>query len=183
MGSRPSRRTGTATLDDLRAIPWVFSWTQARFYLPGWFGVGSALERLLHEAPEDFEGLAATMRNSTLARYVFTGVETNLVSADRDLMELYASLVEDAKVREHFLRCILDEYDRSRDLVGRLFARPVGARRPRFAKTLALREKPLRTLHRQQVELLRSWRRDGGELPRDLVFSISAIASGLRNTG
>lgn len=183
MGSRPSRRTGTASLADLRAIPWVFSWTQARFYLPGWYGVGSALDRLLREAPEDFERLAATMRNSTLARYVFTGVETNLVSADRELMELYASLVEDALVREAFLSRILGEYDLSRELVGRLFARPVAARRPRFAKTLALRETPLRVLHQQQVDLLRSWRRSGGDLPRDLVFSISAIASGLRNTG
>lgn len=183
MGSRPSRRTGTASLADLRAIPWVFSWTQARFYLPGWYGVGSALDRLQRESPDDFERLASTILHSTLARYIFTGVETNLVSADRDLMELYASLVRDAAVRERFLGRIHGEYDRARTLLGRLFTRPVAVRRPRFAKTLTLREAPLRVLHRQQVDLLRSWRESGGDLPRDLVFSISAIASGLRNTG
>ena len=183
MGSRPSRRTGTASLADLRAIPWVFSWTQARFYLPGWYGVGSALDRLQRESPDDFERLASTILRSTLARYVFTGVETNLVSADRDLMELYASLVKDEAVRDRFLGRIHGEYDRARTLLGRLFTRPVAVRRPRFAKTLTLREAPLRVLHRQQVALLRSWRESGGDLPRDLVFSISAIASGLRNTG
>jgi phosphoenolpyruvate carboxylase len=183
MGSRPSRRTGTASLADLRAIPWVFSWTQARFYLPGWYGVGTALDRLEREAPEDFERLAATILTSTLTRYVFTGVETNLVSADRELMALYASLVRDEAVRDRFLGRIHGEFDRARTSLGRLFTRPVAVRRPRFAKTLSLREAPLRVLHRQQVELLRAWREQGGDLPRDLVFSISAIASGLRNTG
>ena len=183
MGSRPSRRTGTASLADLRAIPWVFSWTQARFYLPGWYGVGSALDRLEREAPEDFERLGATILTSTLSRYVFTGVETNLVSADRELMGLYASLVKDEAVRDRFLGRIHGEYDRARTLLGRLFTRPVAVRRPRFAKTLTLREAPLRVLHRQQVDLLHEWRESGGDLPRDLVFSISAIASGLRNTG
>jgi len=183
MGSRPSRRTGTASLADLRAIPWVFSWTQARFYLPGWYGVGSALDRLEREAPGDFERLGGTILTSTLSRYFFTGVETNLVSADRELMALYASLVRDEALRDRFLSRIHGEYDRARTLLGRLFTRPVAVRRPRFAKTLTLREAPLRVLHRQQVELLRSWRENGRDLPRDLVFSISAIASGLRNTG
>ncbi len=183
MGSRPSRRTGTASLADLRAIPWVFSWTQARFYLPGWYGVGSALDRLQRETPDDFERLASTILRSNLARYVFTGVETNLVSADRDLMTRYASLVQDEGVRDRFLGRIQGEYDRARTLLGRLFTRPVAVRRPRFAKTLTLREAPLRVLHHQQVDLLRKWRESGGDLPRDLVFSISAIASGLRNTG
>jgi phosphoenolpyruvate carboxylase len=183
MGSRPSRRTGTASLADLRAIPWVFSWTQARFYLPGWFGVGSALARLAEESPEEFEALAASAERSIFARYLFTGVETNLVSADLETMRLYASLVRDESLRSHFLGRIEAEYGLARETIGRLFPRSVEERRPRFAKTLALREAPLRVLHRQQVALLGSWREKGGDLPRELVFSISAIASGLRNTG
>lgn len=183
MGSRPSRRTGTASLADLRAIPWVFSWTQARFYLPGWFGVGSALARLAEKSPEAFEALAAAMERSIFARYVFTGVETNLASADLETMRSYASLVRDDGLRTEFLDRIEAEYKLARECIGRLFSRPVAQRRPRFAKTLALREAPLRVLHRQQVALLAEWRKQGGELPRELVFSISAIASGLRNTG
>ncbi len=183
MGSRPSRRTGTASLADLRAIPWVFSWTQARFYLPAWYGVGSALERLQTEAPEDFARLAETVSRSTLLKYVLNNVETNLISAHPGLMNAYASLVQDESLRERFMDKIGAELDRARKQLATFFPRPIAERRPRFAKTLDLREVPLNTLHRQQVELLRQWRANGGELPRDLIFSISAIASGLRTTG
>ena len=183
MGSRPSRRTGTATLDDLRAIPWVFSWTQARFYLPGWFGTGSALARLEKESPEDFERLAASIRESIVVRYVLTGAETNVVSADLDIMRAYASLVTDVAIRDRFMNLIESEYETTRRQLDKIFSRSVEERRPRFAMTLNLRDKPLRTLHRQQIALLQDWRRAGGDLPQSLIFSISAIASGLRTTG
>lgn len=183
MGSRPSRRTGTASLADLRAIPWVFSWTQARFYLPGWFGVGSALERLRTEAPGDFDRLAEMIGSSTLCRYVFTSVETNLISAHPELMAAYASLVKDESLRSRFMERIENERTLAAKHLAALFPRPINERRPRFSKTLDLREIPLNTLHRQQVELLRQWRAEGGDLPHELIFSISAVASGLRTTG
>ena len=183
LGSRPSRRTGTASLDDLRAIPWVFSWTQARFYLPGWYGVGTALEKLKTESPDDFARLAETVESSTLPRYVFTGVETNLISAQLDLMRLYASLVEDEKLRARFMTKIENEHTLASKHLAELFPRSIDERRPRYSKTLTLRENPLRILHEQQVELLREWRKGGESLPRELTLSISAVASGLRTTG
>jgi phosphoenolpyruvate carboxylase len=185
MGSRPSRRTGGGSLSDLRAIPWVFSWTQARFYLPGWYGAGSALEALRTNSPNDFDRLAETIGGSTFARYVFTGVETNLFSANLDLMRSYASLVDDEAVRSALMGRIETEFDLAKSRLADLFPKPIEERRPRYAKTLALREKPLTLLHQQQVELLREWRSgsDQDELPRPLIFSISAIASGLRTTG
>lgn len=183
IGSRPSRRTGTATLDDLRAIPWVFSWTQSRFFLPGWYGTGTALERLYEESPEEFAGFAEVISRSVFPRYVFTNVETNLVSADLDLMRQYASLVGNDEIREGFMNLVESEFERTRDYLGRLFPLSLEERRPRFAKTLDLREIPLRTLHLQQVEMLRRWRESGDEIPKELVVSISAIASGLRTTG
>lgn len=183
LGSRPSRRTGAASLADLRAIPWVFSWTQARFYLPGWYGVGSALDKLKTEAPDDFSRLAETVESSTLPRYVFTGVETNLNSAHLDLMKLYASLVEDEELRTRFMTKIENEHTLARKHLAELFPKPIDLRRPRYAKTLTLRENPLRILHEQQVALLREWRKAGGALPRELTLSISAVASGLRTTG
>lgn len=183
MGSRPSRRTGTASLADLRAIPWVFSWTQSRFYLPGWYGVGSALGKLHDEKPEDFQRLADTISDSTLPRYIFTGVETNLMSADLDLMKAYADLVEDEALRKTFMEKIENEFQLARTHLAKLFPRPIEMRRPRYAKTLDLRDQPLRVLHRQQIELLREWRKSDSEITRDLIFSISAVASGLRTTG
>ncbi len=183
MGSRPSRRTGTASLDDLRAIPWVFSWTQARFYLPGWYGVGSALAKLEQEAPADYEKLVKTISQSTLARFVFTGVETNLMSTNFELMKLYASLVENEEIRTRFMTKIEAEMTATAEHLARLFPKSIEKRRPRYSKTLIIRERPLRILHEQQVELLREWRKTDDELTRDLIFSISAIASGLRTTG
>ena len=100
-GSRPSRRTGTASLDDLRAIPWVFSWTQARYYMPGWFGVGAALEKLKSERADDFKTLSELIHEEPFLRYLLTNVETNLVSADLDLMTAYSKLVPDVKLRDH----------------------------------------------------------------------------------
>jgi len=186
MGSRPSRRTGGASLDDLRAIPWVFSWTQARFYLPGWYGTGTALETIRTEQPDEYQKLTETIRQSTFARYVFTGVETNLFSANRDLMRAYAGLVKEEDVRAKFMERIEGEQSLLRERLADLFPRSIEERRPRYAKTLTIREEPLRVLHQQQVELLREWRASGdesAELPRSLIFSISAIASGLRSTG
>lgn len=191
IGSRPSRRTGQATLDDLRAIPWVFSWTQSRFYLPGWFGAGSALEKLRTEDTSAFEELRNQLRGSAFLRYVLTNIESSLVSANEELMTLYAGLVPDPMVREPFLSTILSEFKRTRELLEDLFQGTFATRRPRLAYTLEIREEPLRVLHHQQVNLLREWRAclaagetEGAEamLP-DMLVSINALASGLRTTG
>ncbi len=98
-------------------------------------------------------------------------------------MALYASLVRDGAVRDRFLGRIHGEYDRARTLLGAPLHPSRRGAAPPFREDLSLRDAPLRVLHRQQVDLLRTWREQGCDLPRDLVFSISAIASGLRNTG
>ena len=191
IGSRPARRTGQATLNDLRAIPWVFSWTQARFYLPGWFGAGAALQKLRDERPADLEALIAALPQAPFLQYVLTNIESSLVSANTDLMRAYSALVPDAAIRERFLDLILREQDTTRSILEHIFNGTFAERRPRLAYTLDIREAPLRVLHLQQIELLRDWR---GVLHRgeqvkadalipDLLISINAIASGLRTTG
>lgn len=183
MGSRPSRRSGAASLDDLRAIPWVFSWTQARFYLPGWFGVGSALDALQREDPEAYTALVEGLRDSVFARYVFTNVESSVASASLELMQRYADLVREDAIRRQFMDRIETEYALTSQHLHTLFPQPLSERRPRFSRTLELREQPLTVLHGQQIALLRQWREDGGELPNDLLYMINAISSGLRTTG
>jgi len=193
IGSRPARRTGKKgySISDLRAIPWVFSWTQARFYLPGWFGVGSALEALKTEEPAGFAALKAALPQSTFLTYVLTNVETNLASANLPLMHAYAGLVEDAALRERFLAVIDAEFERTRVLLAEIFDGDMAERRPRMAKTLAIREAPLRVLHHHQITLLKKWRKhlvagrqhEADALLPDLLLSINAIASGLRTTG
>ncbi|BCU76978.1 phosphoenolpyruvate carboxylase [Luteolibacter sp. LG18] len=193
IGSRPARRTGKQghSISDLRAIPWVFSWTQARYYLPGWFGVGSGLEALKKEDPAGFQELKAALPDSTFLTYVLTNVETNLASANLQLMHEYAALVTNEKLRERFLAIIDAEFERTRVLLAELFDGEMADRRPRMAKTLDIREAPLRVLHHRQIVLLRKWREllaagkhhDADALLPDLLLSINAIASGLRTTG
>ena len=188
IGSRPSRRTGQASLADLRAIPWVFSWNQARFYLPGWYGAGSGLAAL---NAEEFKRLADELRGWPFLHYVITNVESSLASTDCDIMLSYAALVEDAGLRERVSGIILAEWELTRAMLERLRGGPMSERRPRMSKTLNLRAEALRILHIQQIALLQKWRglRGAGDesaaiamLP-DLLLSINAIASGLRTTG
>ena len=191
IGSRPSRRTGQATLDDLRAIPWVFSWTQSRFYLPGWFGAGSALKQLQSEDEAGFALLMDHLPHNAFLRYVLTNIESSLVSANEQWMRTYASLVPDSAIRDRFLEVILGEYHRTRDVLTHIFKGTFDARRPRLAFTLAIREQPLSVLHAQQVDLLKTWRAEvsaghsenAEALIPDLLVSVNALASGLRTTG
>jgi phosphoenolpyruvate carboxylase len=191
IGSRPPRRTGMATLADLRAIPWVFSWSQARFLLPGWFGVGTALERLANDSREVFDTLRQRAGTWPFVHYVLTNVEAMLASTDIEIMSMYAGLVENEVQRSRLMGVILAERERSVRMVEQLFGEPVSVRRPRLMHSLALRQGPLRQLHDQQVEQLRRWRsatRRGDSaqadlLLPDLLLSINAIASGLRATG
>lgn len=191
IGSRPSRRTGKATLADLRAIPWVFSWNQARYYIPGWFGAGSALEALRKNDPAAHARLREGVRRWPFLHYVFTNIEASIASSDPGLMREYAGLVPDEALRERFLAIILSEWKRTKHGLAALRSRPTEVRRPRMLKTLAMRAEALQVLHRQQIRLLAAWRglqAEGREaesdamLP-DLLLSINAIASGLRTTG
>jgi phosphoenolpyruvate carboxylase len=192
IGSRPSRRSGKRTLADLRAIPWVFSWNQSRHYLPGWYGLGTALEDLHRNDATAFASLAERANTWPFLRYVLTNVETNLASANLDLMADYAALVGDSRIRTRIYGLIADEYRRTSRMLDLVFGgRPLAERRPRMQRTLVLRDAGLRSLHHHQVALLQRWRglRSAGDqtgadalLPA-LLLTINAIASGLRTTG
>lgn len=190
IGSRPSRRTGQRTLADLRAIPWVFSWNQSRYYLPGWYGVGSALEALKNWKPSALQDLRNSLKTSPLLYYVLTNVETNIASADKHIMEMYASLVEDKSVHDKLLGLIVEEFDKTHAMMAELFGGTLEVRRPRMLKTLGLRANALRVLHEQQIQALAKWRKaraagssETEKLLPTVLLSINAIASGLRTTG
>jgi len=184
IGSRPTARTGAATLRDMRAIPWVFSWNQSRFYLTGWHGAGTALERLHARNPDDFALLRREAARDPFLRYLFHNLEASLESADPDIMARYASLVRSGALRRRMLGAILEEYQRARTWLSRLFETPIEHRRPRFYRTLHARDEGLRLLHERQIKLLRQWRRGGDEaLIDELLMTVNAIASGQRTTG
>jgi phosphoenolpyruvate carboxylase len=188
IGSRPSRRTGRPSLADLRAIPWVFSWNQARFYVPGWFGAGSGLKALTEE---ELANIQDQLRTWPFLYYVLTNIESSIASTDLELMQAYADLVEDTTLRERFMKIIIDEWNLTREMLEKLRGSSMAERRPRMLRTLQLRADALRVLHLQEIHLLKKWRacRAAGDeaaaekmLP-DLLLSINAIASGLRTTG
>jgi phosphoenolpyruvate carboxylase len=191
IGSRPSRRSGRRTLADLRAIPWVFSWSQARFYLSGWYGAGSGLAALQSEDAATFALLCEQLREWPTVHYLISNVATSIATADPTIMRAYAALVDDADVREHVLQLILDEYARTQRMLEAIYGGPLAEQRPRVHWMLNKRQEGLRVLHTQQIALLREWRvrrqaDDQAEveaLLRQLLLTINAIASGLRTTG
>jgi phosphoenolpyruvate carboxylase len=184
LGSRPSRRTGAGSLDDLRAIPWVFSWSEARFHLPGWYGAGTALDELRRSSPEDWRALCAQASKWPMLRYLLHNVEASLLMASPDIMKLYASLVPDAGLRGKFMDLILREYGLAVERLADLFGAPAVQRRPRLAMAIELRKEALWQLHRDQVRLLAEWRREPGEETlRALLLSVNAIGMGQKMTG
>lgn len=192
IGSRPSRRTGRRTLADLRAIPWVFSWNQSRYLLPSWYGAGTALARLNETHPQLFELLCADITRFPLLRYLFMNVELATLQADLEIMHLYADLVDNQELRTHFSGMIDKEFELTMHIIDRLFSEPLAVRRPMQLAAMQLRKAPLEALHRQQINLLRQWRKvkdsepgcsGSDRLLGELFLSVNAIAGGVRNTG
>ena len=190
IGSRPARRTGAEGWQDLRAIPWVFSWSQARFFLPGWYGAGTALCHLAKEEAKLFRRLRDRLSAWPFAKYVFNNLESGIASADLEVSQGYVELVKDRSLRDGITRQIREEFTLVKQGLTELFQKPLADRRPRFRYTVERRVVPLRALHERQVQLLRDWRKaeeakdsSAEGLLADLRQSIAAIAAGLRTTG
>ena len=193
-GSRPARRTGERTLEDLRAIPWVFAWNQSRFLLPGWFGLGAALERLRSEDRALFDRVVAAKAEATRwapVHYMASNAATAWGRASTAVMGDYAALVEDAAIGARFLERVREEHARTGEMLGAVYGAPVPEARPEVQRRLDLRDAALAPLHARQIALLREWRglRAAGDeaaaeakLP-ELLLTVNAIASGLGATG
>ncbi|HYL38872.1 MAG TPA: phosphoenolpyruvate carboxylase [Bryobacteraceae bacterium] len=191
IGSRPARRSGRRGIQDLRAIPWVFSWSQARFNLPGWYGVGGAFQRLRENDRAAWEALLRNARSWPFLSYLLHNVEFSVVAADPTIMAEYAMLVENEALRARLMSQIMDEYNRTRDILDDLLGGNRARRRPRLIKAVEIRRHALMRLHREQIRLLREWRealRDGRTSEADqilqaLLVTVNAIAGGLKTTG
>ncbi|WP_129125287.1 phosphoenolpyruvate carboxylase [Geomonas oryzae] len=191
IGSRPARRTDHATLADLRAIPWVFSWSQARYFLSGWYGIGSALEELMLEDAPLFAQFVRSTQSWTALHYIISNAATSIASADPAIMEAYAGLVQEDGLREPILAAIHAEYRRTVRVLEEIYGGPLAERRPAVHVPLARRADALRVLHERQIALLRQWRQEGmrqnREMSQELLFrlleTVHAIAAGLGTTG
>jgi phosphoenolpyruvate carboxylase len=186
IGSRPARRSQARGLGDLRAIPWVFGWMQSRHVLPGWFGVGHALETFLSRGEA-----SARLLSDMAARFPFfsdfiANVEIGMAKADLTIARHYAALVSDAGLRERVFGMIAEEFERTRRMILRLTnQQELLATNPVLARSIRLRNPYVDPLSMIQVALLK--RKRAGEESEDLNYALAAtingIAAGLRNTG
>ncbi len=190
IGSRPSRRTAKATFDSLRAIPWGFSWMQSRHVVPGWYGVGTALETF-GKTPTNVQLLGEMYRDWPFFQVVLDNAQVSLAKADMGIARLYASLVSDKKVREQIYGDIKAEFDRTVTWILRVTGqRELLDNDPTLQRSVRQRNPYVDPLNFIQVGLLRKLRylseqesQTAQELLHTIFLTINGIASGLKNTG
>lgn len=190
IGSRPAARTGSARIEDLRAIPWVFSWTQSRTMLPGWFGFGTAVEGWLSSHPAGPEAGLKLLQDMNTEWPFFATVLSNLAmllsKTDLAIASRYAELVPDVHVRTSVFAKIKEEHSKTvRHLLSILQHSALLEDQPALAKSIRARFPYLDPLNHLQVELLRMYRagQTDERTVRAIHLTINGVAAGLRNTG
>jgi phosphoenolpyruvate carboxylase len=195
IGSRPASRKSTRRIEDLRAIPWGFSWGQCRLLLPGWYGFGSAVSSWLEEAdPKRKNKKVATLRAMFKEWPLFATLLSNmdmvLSKTDLAVASRYASLVADRKLRNSIFTRIMDEHDRTTACMTVITGEKERlANNPLLARSIKNRFAYLDPLNHLQVELIKRHRATSGKgkvderVHRGIHLSINGIAAGLRNTG
>ena len=186
IGSRPSARKATWRIEDLRAIPWVFSWAQCRVLLPGWYGFASAVEAWLAENPKGMDTLRQMYRDWPFFRSVVSNMDMVLAKTDLSIASRYAELLEDAELRGHVLGRIGAELNQSiRFLLQITGQATLLAENAELEQSIRSRVPYLDPLNHLQIELLRRYRAGDTDamIQRGIHLSINGITAGLRNSG
>lgn len=186
IGSRPASRKASDRIEDLRAIPWVFSWAQCRLMLPGWFGFGSAVDGYLQANPDGLATLRRMLKSWPFFRTLLSNMDMVLAKTDLAIASRYAELVSDAALRERIFSRIKAEWELTRKhLLAIEEQDELLADNAMLRNSLKLRAPYMDPLNHLQVELLKRYR--AGEtderVARGIHLAINGIASGLRNSG
>ncbi|OTF08156.1 phosphoenolpyruvate carboxylase [Halorubrum sp. SD612] len=183
LGSRPASRSGERSVEDLRAIPWVFSWTQTRLILPGWYAIASGIDAYLDEVGEEegMETLREMFDEWPFFRTTLDNASLALARTEPEIAAEYADLADD-ELRERFFPELVDEYERGRELVLSISGRDQLLRREWLEESLDRRNPYVDPLNLLQANLLgRTHRTDEEE--RTLRLTVNGIAAGMKNTG
>ena len=190
IGSRPASRKASQKIEDLRAIPWGFSWGQCRLTLPGWFGFGSAVEAFVNAEGKDPKTQLALLqkmyRQWPFFRTLLSNMDMVLAKSDLALASRYSELVADARLRKKVFTAIEAEWHRTADALTRITGdKQRLAHNTALARSIKHRFPYIDPLHHLQVELVRRWRAGQGDerVQTGIHISINGIAAGLRNTG
>ena len=186
IGSRPSRRSASRVLTDLRAIPWVFGWTQSRLLIPAWYGVGHALTEFLSRKESNLALLQTMAKEFPLFIDLLRNVEMALGKADLATARLYSTLVPDAALRERVFDKLQSEFHRTISAVlAILRQKELLETNKVLSNSIKLRNPYVDPMHFIQVDMLRRKRsgEDTPEVNRAIAATISGISAGLRNTG
>jgi phosphoenolpyruvate carboxylase len=186
IGSRPASRTASTRIEDLRAIPWVFSWGQCRLMLPGWYGFGSSVEALVAEHRGALELLAEMYVRWPFFRSVLSNMGMVLAKTDLAIASRYAELVPDAALRDAIYGRIVDEHARTLRHLAAITGEPeLLGDNPTLARSIRNRFPYLDPLNHVQVELLRRFRagQTDERTQRAIHLTINGLAAGLRNSG
>ncbi len=189
IGSRPASRKATQRIEDLRAIPWSFSWGQCRLTLPGWYGFGSAVEAFLATGPARKERLALLQkmyRQWPFFRTLLSNMDMVLAKSDLALASRYAELVTDTRLRKRVFASIEAEWQRTVEALTQITGdKQRLAGNQALQRSIRHRFPYIDPLHHLQVELVRRYRegKSDARVQRGIHMSINGIAAGLRNTG
>ncbi|MEH3156015.1 MAG: phosphoenolpyruvate carboxylase [Gordonia paraffinivorans] len=186
IGSRPASRKQTEKISDLRAIPWVLSWTQCRVMLPGWYGTGSAFEQWIGDDPDRLETLRRYHRTWPFFATVLSNMAQVLAKSDLGLAERYSHLVADEDLRSRVFGMIVEEHRRTVQMYFAITETDdLLADNPALARSVFNRFPYLEPLNLLQLELLRRFRSgdDSPQVRRGIQLTMNGLATALRNSG
>jgi phosphoenolpyruvate carboxylase len=190
IGSRPSKRTLSGGIKDIRAVPWVFSWTQNRCLFPTWYGVGTACKNFIDQN-ENGLAILSTMYNCwSFFSNIIANCEMTLAKADMNILTRYGSLVENKDIGTSLVNSLTEEYSRTVSIIMDITnQKSLLESNPTLKGYLSARNRYLDPLNYIQVDLLRRYRsrttteKEKSELLKNIQLSINGIASGMKNTG
>jgi len=190
IGSRPSKRKGSDRFEDLRAIPWVFAWTQSRYLLPAWYAAGTAFSKFVNDDPARLETLRTMYREYSFFKSLIDNLQMALGKADLMIARQYAGMIEDGTIKNRIFMQIEEEYAKTQAMILSITGQDdILDNVPVIQESIRLRNPYVDPLSYLQVQLLtelrslRAQNEDDAELLREVLLTINGIAAGLRNTG